>query len=194
MLNIILSGAPGSGKGTQSDLLVKHYGLEHLSTGDVLRREIASGSKLGAQIDAIISKGNLVPDGAMIALINSYFDNLAADARGVIFDGFPRTLKQAMELDRLLVQRNEKAIMIDLQVPEDELIARILNRGRTSGRADDNLEAAKQRLEVFHEQTIPVALHYKELGKLHSINGLGSVDDIFSRISKVVEEYSKLRI
>lgn len=187
MLNIILCGAPGSGKGTQSELLVKHYGLEHLSTGDVLRREIASGSKLGQQIDAIISKGNLVPDGAIMALINGFFDKLDENAKGVIFDGFPRTLKQAMELDRLLVSRGEKAIMVDLQVPEDELIKRILKRGETSGRADDNLEAAQKRLEVFHEQTMPVAKHYTELGKHHPIDGMGSIEEIFGRIKEVID-------
>ena len=143
MLNIILCGAPGSGKGTQSDLIVAKYGLQHLSTGDALRAEIKSGSELGKEIGELIAAGNLVPDHKMIHLIARYLDNLPADCKGVIFDGFPRTVAQAEALELLLERRNMKAVLLDMFVEEDEVIKRLLNRGKTSGRADDNYETSK---------------------------------------------------
>lgn len=187
MLNLILCGAPGSGKGTQSEFIVKKYGLEHLSTGDLLRREIASGSRFGKQIDAIISKGNLVPDDVMLRLIDQYMESLSDDCKGVIFDGFPRTLNQAIEFEKMLAHKQTPAHLIDLEVAEDELIERLLNRGKTSGRSDDNLETIRKRLTVYHHQTEPVSGYYKELGKYHSVNGTGSVEDIFERIAAVID-------
>ena len=131
MLNIILGGAPGSGKGTLSDIIVKNYGLQHLSTGDVLRAEIASGSKLGQEINDIISLGNLIPDAQMIQLLQNYIANLPAGCKGVIFDGFPRTVDQAYALTEMLDQHNMDAYMLDLYAEEDVIIERLLNRGKT---------------------------------------------------------------
>ncbi len=187
MLNIIICGAPGSGKGTQSQLIVDKYGLQHFSTGDLLRNEIATGSDFGKQIDAIISKGNLVPDDIMLHLIDKYIDNLPADCKGVIFDGYPRTVKQAEELERLLEKKGEKSVMIDLWVQEEELIARLLNRGKTSGRSDDNLETIKKRLEVFHTTTKPVCVYYHTLHKYHAVDGSGTVEEIFARIDAILK-------
>ncbi len=187
MLNIILTGAPGSGKGTQSDFIVEKYGLHHLSTGQLLRNEIAAGTELGKSIDSLIAGGHLVPDDTMIALIANYIDNLPADAKGIIFDGFPRTVNQAQELEKLLEERNMNVRVIELVVEEEELIARLLNRGKTSGRADDNLESIKKRLEIFHAQTAPVCAFYAELGKHDAVHGQGSLEDIFADICKVIE-------
>lgn len=187
MLNIILCGAPGSGKGTQSELIVRKYGLGHLSTGDLLRSEIASGSKFGQQIDAIISKGNLVSDDIMLRLIDQYLESLPKDSKGVIFDGFPRTLNQAIEFEKMLAHKRTSAHLIDLIVDEDELIERLLIRGKTSGRADDNLETIKKRLTVYHHQTEAVSKYYKELGKYHPVVGTGTIEEIFGRISVIID-------
>lgn len=186
MLNIILCGAPGSGKGTQSEFIVANYGLEHLSTGDLLRHEIASQSPLGQKVDNIISKGQLVPDDIMMELIGNYIDNLPTTAKGVIFDGFPRTVNQAEQLDLLLEHKHQEAHVIDLFVEEDELIERLLNRGKTSGRADDNLETIQKRLEVFHQQTKPVCAYYSEKGKYHAVEGMGTIEDISHRINDII--------
>lgn len=186
MLNIILCGAPGAGKGTQSDLIVQKYGLQHLSTGDVLRREIASGSRFGQQIDAIISNGKLVPDDVMLRLIDNYLENLPNNTKGVIFDGFPRTLNQAIEFEKLLKHKQTSAYLIDLHVDDEELIKRLLNRGKTSGRADDNLETIQKRLMVYHHQTEAVSKFYNELNKYYSIDGMGTIEEIFGRIQEVI--------
>lgn len=188
MLNIILCGAPGSGKGTQSELIVNKYGLEHLSTGELLREEIATGSDFGKKIDALISKGNLVPDDIMLQLIDQYLNNLPADSKGVIYDGFPRTIHQAQAFDQLLQKRGQEALMIDLIVDENDLIERLLLRGKTSGRADDNLETIKKRLVVFHERTEPQRQFYKEKNNYHAVNGTGEINDIFSRIDTIIEQ------
>lgn len=187
MLNIILCGAPGSGKGTQSDLIVEKYGIRHLSTGDVLRAEIKSGSALGKEIDALISKGNLVPDHKMIHLIEHYLDTLPADCKGVIFDGFPRTVEQAEALTLLLSRRQMKAIMLDMFVEEDEIILRLLNRGKTSGRADDNFETIKKRIKIFHEVTQPVCTYYLHQHNYFAINGNNSVEDTFAQIDTIIQ-------
>jgi adenylate kinase len=187
MLNIILCGAPGSGKGTQSEYIVQKYGLEHLSTGDLLRREIASGSRFGKQIDAIISKGNLVSDDIMLRLIDQYMEGLPKDTKGVIFDGFPRTLNQAIEFEKMLTHKQTTAHLIDLDVDEEELIRRLLERGKTSGRADDNLETIKKRLVIYHHQTEAVSKYYKELKKYHPVKGTGTIEEIFGRICEVID-------
>ena len=191
MLNIILCGAPGSGKGTQSEMIVKKYGLQHLSTGDALRAEIKSGSELGKEIDALIAGGNLVPDHKMIHLIARYLDNLPADCKGVIFDGFPRTVAQAEALELLLERRNMKAVLLDLFVEEDEVIKRLLNRGKTSGRADDNYETIKKRLQVYQTETKPVCTYYLHRHNYFAINGNYSMEDTFSQIDNILKLIQK---
>ena len=186
MLNIILCGAPGSGKGTQSDLIVQKYGLQHLSTGDALRAEIKSGSELGKEIGELIAGGNLVPDHKMIHLIARYLDNLPADCKGVIFDGFPRTVAQAEALELLLERRQMKAVLLDLFVEEDEVIKRLLNRGKTSGRADDNYETIKKRLQVYQTETKPVCTYYLHRHNYFAINGNYSMEDTFSQIDHIL--------
>ena len=191
MLNIILCGAPGSGKGTQSDLIVKKYGLQHLSTGDALRAEIKSGSELGKEIGELIAGGNLVPDHKMIHLIARYLDNLPAECKGVIFDGFPRTVAQAEALELLLERRNMKAVLLDLFVEEDEVIKRLLNRGKTSGRADDNYETIKKRLQVYQTETKPVCTYYLHRHNYFAINGNYSMDDTFNQIDNILKLIQK---
>ena len=191
MLNIILCGAPGSGKGTQSDLIVKKYGLQHLSTGDALRAEIKSGSELGKEIGELIAKGNLVPDHKMIHLIARYLDNLPEDCKGVIFDGYPRTVAQAEALELLLERRQMKAVLLDLFVEEDEVIKRLLNRGKTSGRADDNYETIKKRLQVYQSETKPVCTYYLHRHNYFAINGNYSMEDTFSQIDNILKLIQK---
>ena len=191
MLNIILSGAPGSGKGTQSDLLVKKYGMQHLSTGDVLRAEIATGSALGHQIDALISKGNLVPDDMMYGVIENYIASLPTDCKGTIFDGYPRTVAQAAALTHLLKKYNMDAIMIDLLVDEQLLIQRLIDRGKVSGRADDNLNTIRHRIAVYHNQTEPIAHYYLHKGNYFAVNGNQTMADVFLQIMRIVDRESK---
>ena len=191
MLNIILSGAPGSGKGTQSDLLVKKYGLQHLSTGDVLRAEIATGSALGHQIDALISKGNLVPDDMMYGVIENYIASLPKDCKGTIFDGYPRTVAQAAALTHLLEKSNMDATMIDLLVDEQLLIQRLIDRGKVSGRADDNLNTIRHRIAVYHNQTEPIAHYYLHKGNYFAVNGNHTMADVFLQIMRIVDRESK---
>lgn len=188
MLNLVLFGAPGSGKGTQSAKLIDQYGLYHISTGEVLRRHIAEGTELGKTAEKYISKGNLIPDNLIIDLIEHVIDNDAKNAKGVVFDGFPRTIPQAEALKLLLEKRGSKVhAVVGLEVPEDELIERMLNRGRETGRADDNLETIKNRLEVYHNQTHPLKEYYSKEGSYMPINGSGNVDDIFNDIANGIE-------
>lgn len=192
MINIILCGAPGCGKGTQSDFIVDKYGLTHLSTGDLMRKEVASGSELGQLISSYTSQGQLVPDDVTIKLLEQYIDSLPADTKGLIFDGFPRTLNQAVQLERLMKKRGDvTAILIDINVPEDEIIRRLIERGKTSGRADDNLETIKKRLVVYHEQTRPVDDYYELMDKYVRIQGLGTISEIFGRICRVLDKIYK---
>ena len=192
MTNIILCGAPGCGKGTQSEFIVEKYGLTHLSTGDLMRHEVASGSELGQLIESYTSQGQLVPDDVTIQLLEKHIESLPADTKGLIFDGFPRTLNQAVQLERLMKKRGDKtAILIDINVPEDEIIRRLLERGRTSGRTDDNLETIKKRLVVYHEQTRPVDDYYELMDKYVRIQGLGTISGIFGRISRVLDKIYK---
>lgn len=186
MLNIILCGAPGSGKGTQSDYIVEKYGLQHLSTGDVLRAEIKSGSALGQEIGGLIAKGELVPDEKMIALIENFIATLPSDSKGVIFDGFPRTVDQAKALTSLLEKYQMKAVMLDMIVDEQEVVARLINRGKTSGRADDNEETIRKRLDVYHQQTKPVATYYLHENNYFAINGNNTVEDVFAQICNIL--------
>ena len=188
MKNIVIFGAPGSGKGTQSDLLIKNYGLGHISTGDVLREEIKKGSDLGKTAQGFIDNGQLIPDDLMVSILAKVYDGFGRGHKGVIFDGFPRTIPQAEALKQMLDGRGDKvAAMIELDVPEDELMKRLLLRGQQSGRADDNEETIKKRLVVYHSQTQPLIEWYKKEGLHHHINGLGELDRIFADIQKVID-------
>ena len=182
MKNIVIFGAPGSGKGTQSDLLIQHYGLGHISTGDVLREEIKKGSELGKTAQGYIDNGQLIPDELMVSILAKVYDGFGRGHKGVIFDGFPRTIPQAEALKQMLSERGDKvAAMIELDVPEDEL------RGQQSGRADDNEETIKKRLVVYHSQTQPLIEWYKQEGLHHHIDGLGTLERIFADIQKVID-------
>jgi adenylate kinase len=188
MFNIILFGPPGSGKGTQSDKLVEKYGLVHLSTGNLLREEISQQTPLGMAAKSFIDKGQLVPDEVVIGMVDSYFDK-HSEARGFLFDGFPRTVAQAVALDKLLdLKKTEIAAVLALQVSEDELVKRLLNRGKTSGRSDDtNEEVIKKRFAVYQNETTPVADHYKKADKFVAIPGEGTVDGIFNALSGEID-------
>ena len=190
MFNIVIFGAPGSGKGTQSDKLIAHYNLFHISTGDVLRDHIKRGTELGKTANAYISEGKLIPDDLMISILDSVLDeNKEATKEGVIFDGFPRTIPQAKSLKAMLEKRAAKVnIVLGLEVDEAELIDRLIKRGLESGRSDDNLETIKKRLVVYHEQTSPLKQYYLDEGKYVAIEGSGSIDDIFSRIREAVDK------
>ena len=187
MLNVILCGAPGSGKGTQSSFIAQKYGLQHLSTGDVLRAEIAKGSELGQQIEALISKGNLVPDDMMYGVIENYIAGLGKECKGTIFDGYPRTVAQAESLTKLLNKYNMDAIMIDLMVDEQLLIQRLIERGKVSGRKDDNLNTIRHRIAVYHQQTEPIAHYYLHHGNYFAVNGNHTMADVFLQIMRVIE-------
>ena len=188
MKNIVIFGAPGSGKGTQSDKLIEKYGLQHISTGDVLRAEIKNGTELGRTAKQYIDQGQLIPDELMVSILASVYDGFGRGHKGVIFDGFPRTIPQAEAMKAMLAERGDKvAAMIELEVPEDELMKRLLLRGKLSGRADDNEETIKKRLVVYHQQTQPLIEWYKKEGVHHHIDGLGELDRIFQDICAVVD-------
>ena len=191
MLNIILGGAPGSGKGTLSDIIVRNYGLQHLSTGDVLRAEIASGSKLGQEINDIISLGNLIPDEQMIELLKNYINSLPQGCRGVIFDGFPRTVEQAHALTAILDEHRMDAYMLDLYAEEDVIIERLLNRGKISGRADDNLETIKKRLRIYNETTRPISDYYLRRHKYFLINSNINPECTWSQMDVILKQLYK---
>lgn len=184
MFNLILFGPPGSGKGTQSEKLIAKYNLKHLSTGDLLRSEIAQKTHLGLEAKKFMDKGNLVPDEVVIGMINDALDN-NPKVQGFLFDGFPRTAIQAEELDNLLKQKSTCIdVMLALDVSEDELIKRLLKRGETSGRSDDNNEQViRARIVEYHKKTAAVADHYKKAHKVVMVKGEGSVDEIFDRLS-----------
>lgn len=188
MKNIVIFGAPGSGKGTQSDLIIEKYGLGHISTGEVLRSEIKNGTELGNIAKGFIDNGQLIPDELMIDILAGVYDGFGKDHKGIIFDGFPRTIPQAEALKKMLDERGHKvAAMIELDVPEDELMTRLIKRGEQSGRADDNEDTIKKRLTVYHNQTSPLIDWYRTEGIHHHINGLGSLERIFGDIQNVIE-------
>lgn len=194
MLNLVLFGAPGSGKGTQSAKIIDQYGLYHISTGEVLRDHIARGTELGKTADRYISKGQLIPDDLMVSILENVLDNEANAKKGVVFDGFPRTIPQAEALRDMLARRGtEVHAVIGLEVPEEELVERLLNRGKTTGRADDNLETIKNRLDVYHNQTQPLQQYYTKEGKYHPVNGSGLVDEIFNDIADGIEKSTGIK-
>ena len=188
MLNIVIFGAPRSGKGTQSERIVEKYGINHISTGDVLRAEIKNGTELGKTAKGYIDQGQLIPDELMIDILASVFDSFK-DSKGVIFDGFPRTIAQAEALKKMLAERGQDvSVMVDLEVPEDELMVRLIKRGKDSGRADDNEETIKKRLHVYHSQTAPLIDWYKNEKKYQHINGLGTMEGIFAEICEAIDK------
>ena len=192
MKNIVIFGAPGAGKGTQSDKMIEKYGFGHISTGDVLRNEIKNGTALGKTAKGYIDNGQLIPDELMVDILAHVYDSFGSDHKGVIFDGFPRTTPQAEDLKKMLQERGHKiAAMIELAVPEEELMARLINRGKESGRSDDNEETIKKRLNVYHTQTAPLIDWYKKEGVHHHVEGLGTVDDIFARIVNEIDQLSE---
>ena len=188
MLNIILFGPPGSGKGTQSQKLIAKYGLKHLSTGDILRKEIAAQTPLGIEAKAIMEKGLLVPDEVVIGMISTALEE---NVNGFLFDGFPRTEAQSEALDKLLELKNtEISVVLALEVSEDELIKRILNRGLTSGRDDDSdEEIIRARIVEYHKKTSIVEDYYRQFDKVENINGEGSVNEIFDALCKEIDSF-----
>lgn len=187
-MNIVIFGAPGSGKGTQSENLIKEYGLHHISTGELLRDHIARGTDLGKIADSYISKGQLIPDELMVDVLAHLFtEHPDKVSRGVIFDGFPRTIPQAEALSKMLESFGTRLDgVIGLEVDEDELIRRMLERGKQSGRSDDNIDTIRKRLDVYHSQTQPLKQYYIEKGKYSGIDGNRSVDDIFDDIRRAL--------
>ena len=192
MLNLVLFGPPGAGKGTQSQNLIEKYGLMQLSTGDMLRGEIAQGTTLGLEAKALMAEGKLVPDAVVIGMISNKLDANKGGA-GFIFDGFPRTVAQAEALDELLKSKNESiAGMIALEVGDEELEHRLLLRGKDSGRPDDaNPEVIRKRIREYNDKTAPVADFYKAQSKFYSANGVGSIDEIFAAICKIIDSWGK---
>ena len=185
MYNLVVFGAPGSGKGTQSARLIDEYGLYHISTGDLLRDHIARGTELGKLADSYISQGHLIPDELMISILDHTLESNVETARGVIFDGFPRTIEQARALNEMLARRGSKVhAVVGLEVEDSELIDRLLKRGQDSGRSDANLETINERLQVYNRQTAPLRDFYKAEGKYHGVKGSGAIDDIFNSIKQ----------
>jgi adenylate kinase len=190
MLNLVLFGPPGAGKGTQSQKLIEKHGLIHLSTGDLLRGEISQGTALGLEAKKLMDEGKLVPDEVVIGMISHKLD-ANKDAKGFIFDGFPRTVAQAEALDQLLETKNTPILgMVALEVTDAELEQRLLLRGKDSGRPDDaNPEVIRKRIKEYNDKTAPVAGFYKNQHKFKSINGIGSIHEIFDAINNVVSNY-----
>ena len=192
MFNLILFGPPGSGKGTQSDRLVEKYGLIHLSTGNLLREEIADKTPLGMEAKNFIDKGQLVPDEVVIGMIDNSLDH-HKDATGFLFDGFPRTLAQAEALDKLLhLKSSDIELVLILNVDEEELIKRLVHRGKTSGRSDDADETVqRKRQEIYKRETFPVATHYQKIKKVVHIDGMGAIDEVFDRLRTAIDKKIK---
>ncbi len=189
MLNIVLFGPPGAGKGTQAVKIIEKYKLVHLSTGDILRSELAAKTTLGIEAKKFMDKGELVPDSVVIGMIESKIDQ-QADAKGFIFDGFPRTSAQAEALDNLLNKKGTPiSIMLSLEVEKDELVKRLLGRGQDSGRSDDqDVSIIENRIKVYNSETAPVKGFYEKQHKLQSITGMGSVEEIFDKLYNAIEK------
>lgn len=192
MLNLLIFGAPGSGKGTQSKFLAEHYGIEHISTGDLLRGEVAKGSEMGHKVEALISQGNLVPDELILKILFDHINNIK-DYKGLILDGFPRTIVQAKELIREFQDRSWKLpLLVALDVPEGQLMERLLVRSKVSGRSDDNEETISKRFRVYREQSEPIISYFEEQDyPLVSINGEGTIEGITQRLIDGIDKYTK---
>ena len=192
MLNIVLFGPPGAGKGTQAEKLIEKYGFNHISTGEVIREQIRKGTELGRSVQSYIEKGQLAPDGLVIDIIADYVAK-HKDAKGNIFDGFPRTTVQAKAFDEIMEKNGTPvSVMLSLEVPDEELVKRLLLRGKESGRADDSNEGViRDRIDVYKAQTAVVADHYKPQGKHRAVNGLGTIDEIFGRLCQEIESLNK---
>ena len=190
MLNLVLFGPPGAGKGTQSENIIKKYNLTHISTGDLFRKHLGEGTDLGKLAQKYMDEGNLVPDEVVIGMVDDKIKS-TTDASGFIFDGFPRTVPQAEALDKLLEGKGAHiAGMIALDVPEEELKKRLLERGKTSGRVDDqNEEKINNRISVYQRETLPVAEYYESQGKYNKVKGVGSIEEIFAAISGVIDTF-----
>ncbi len=188
MYNLVLFGPPGAGKGTQSEMIIEKFNLTHISTGDLFRKHLGEGTELGKLAQKYMDEGNLVPDEVVIKMVELKIKS-ENNSNGFIFDGFPRTVTQAKALDVLLEKEGtEISGMILLDVDEFELINRIMLRGKSSGRSDDqDINKVNNRIKVYKKETLPVATYYQEQGKLNTIVGVGSVDNIFSDISEVIE-------
>ena len=191
-MNIVIFGAPGSGKGTQSERIVDTYGLTHISTGELLRDHIARGTPLGKVADSFISRGLLIPDELMIDVLAEIFkEHPEQTEKGVIFDGFPRTIAQAEALEKMLAEHGTKIhAVVGLEVDEDELIRRMLERGKVSGRADDNLDTIQKRLQVYHKQTQPLHDFYVRQGRYHRIDGNKNVEAISNDIKNTLDKHA----
>ena len=189
MLNVVLFGAPGCGKGTQSELLEKKFGLSHISTGEIIRSHIKAQTPLGQQMAEYISRGELAPDSVVIGMVEEYL-NQNKGIKGTIFDGFPRTTAQAEAFDKLMESMGDSVdIMIYMDVPEEELVQRILLRGKVSGRADDASEdVIRNRIEIYNQQTAVVADYYRQQGKYVAVPSLGTIDEVFNRIAAEIEK------
>ena len=188
MFNMILFGPPGSGKGTQSLRIAEKYNLVHISTGDIFRREIKNRSPLGIQVQNIIENGELVPDELLVDILRSALQQ-AGNPAGFVFDGFPRTIPQAENLDELLLESDNKvSLVLALDVDEEEVVTRLLKRAQLEGRKDDTEEVIRNRMKVYHSQTSPLMEYYEKQGKFVSLPGVGSIDDIFAAICKVIDE------
>ncbi len=187
MLNIALFGPPGAGKGTQSEKLVAKYGLLYISTGDLLRKEIASGSELGRKIDEITSAGHFVSDALVMDIIRKTIE-ANPHVNGILFDGFPRTLSQAELLEALMGELHTRFFgVLSLEVPREELISRLINRGKMSHRSDDKEDIILERLKEYEEKTLPVAEYFKRKGNFHPVEGVGGIEEIFDRLVNVIE-------
>ena len=186
-MNVVIFGAPGSGKGTQSEKLIEKYGLHHISTGEVLRDHIARKTPIGQIAKTYINQGQLIPDSLMIRILEEILDHEPKAKDGVILDGFPRTVPLADALNRFFSRRGQTLHhVIGLEVPEDELVDRMIKRGQQTGRADDNIDTIKNRLQVYHESTTPLRDYYINEGKYRAINGHGSVEEIFAEIVRAI--------
>ena len=192
MFNLVLFGPPGAGKGTQAEKLIEKYGFNHISTGEVIREQIRKGTELGRSVQSYIEKGQLAPDGLVIDIIADYVAK-HKDAKGNIFDGFPRTTVQAKAFDEIREKNGTPvSVMLSLEVPDEELVKRLLLRGKESGRADDSNEGViRDRIDVYKAQTAVVADHYKPQGKHRAVNGLGTIDEIFGRLCQEIESLNK---
>lgn len=186
MKNIVIFGAPGAGKGTQSEFLEKRYNLFHISTGDLLRKEIADQTELGKRIKSIMDSGSLVSDDIVVEMIDKA---IGSTEQGILFDGFPRNVAQAQTLDNLMAKHGRSiTCMVSLDVPREELIRRMLERAKTSGRSDDNEETIKHRLVEYEQKTLPVAEFYAKQGKHININGFGKIEEIASDIATAIDK------